>query len=58
MKHSGTIIFNQYIALNSMNFNNIKELDKFQRKATKLTKKIMGSPIMFHLKSASNVNQI
>lgn len=58
MKHSGTIIFNQYIALNSMNFNNIKELDKFQRKATKLTKKMMGSAIMFHLKSASNVNQI
>lgn len=58
MKHSGTINVNQSIVLNSMNFSNIKELDEFQRKATKLAKKMMGSAIMFHLKSASNVNQI
>lgn len=41
-----------------MNFNNTKELDKFQRKATKSVKKMMGSAIMFRLKSASNVYQI
>lgn len=56
--HSGTIIVNQYLVLNSMNFNNTKELDKFQRKTTKLVKKMMGSAITFRLKSASNVNQI